>query len=53
MTNSIILYGPARSGKTLNADAIAEHYGCTGIIDEWDRDQPMAPKGGGACGHHH
>ena len=42
MTNSIILYGPARSGKTLNADAIAEHYGCTGIIDEWDRDQPMA-----------
>lgn len=38
MTNSIILYGPARSGKTLNADAIAKHYGCTGVADEWDRE---------------
>lgn len=30
---ALIVYGPQASGKTLNAQKIAERYGCTSIVD--------------------
>ena len=29
----VIVYGPPKSGKTLNRDAIAKHYSCDAIFD--------------------
>lgn len=35
-TNKIVvLYGPMASGKTRNAEAIAAHFGCTNIVDNF------------------
>lgn len=31
---SVIVYGPPASGKTVNAEALAEMYGCQKINDE-------------------
>jgi len=31
---TVVLYGPPRSGKTVNAEHIAKHYGCENIFDE-------------------
>lgn len=40
-TNTVILFGPQHSGKTLNRDHIAAHYGCTSIVDDWNKDLVM------------
>jgi hypothetical protein len=32
-----IVYGPARSGKTANKDALARKYGCTRVVDGWSQ----------------
>lgn len=31
----VVLYGPMASGKTRNAEAIAAHFGCTNIVDNF------------------
>jgi hypothetical protein len=33
---TVILYGPPASGKTRNADKIAEHFGCHRIVDNFN-----------------
>lgn len=33
MTKYIILHGPPRSGKTLNAQALKQHYNCDHVFD--------------------
>lgn len=32
---SVIIYGPQGCGKTRNAQALAQHFGLTNIIDPW------------------
>lgn len=41
----VVLYGPMASGKTHNAEAIAAHFGCTNIVDNFASGGAM---GGGA-----
>jgi hypothetical protein len=31
-----VIYGPPASGKTVNAERLQKHYGCSGICDDWD-----------------
>lgn len=38
---SICVYGPAKSGKSKNAKALANMYGLTKIDDELDRRVPV------------
>lgn len=33
---SVLIYGPQGCGKTLNAKALAAHYGLANIVDEMD-----------------
>ncbi|MEO0797185.1 MAG: hypothetical protein AAFX93_18685 [Verrucomicrobiota bacterium] len=35
MKRIVIIYGPAASGKTLNKDALRDHYKCDYICDAW------------------
>lgn len=35
---TMIVYGPPCSGKTLSAAAMAKHFGCTEVVDEWTKD---------------
>jgi hypothetical protein len=37
----LIVYGPAGSGKTRNAEKLMRHFGCTRIVDEWDGKRPL------------
>ncbi len=39
--STIIVHGPQGCGKTRNAAAIAAHFGCTQIVDEWDGCAPL------------
>lgn len=41
---TIIITGPQGSGKTLNSQKLAQHFGCNLIIEEWDGVSPC-PKG--------
>lgn len=41
----VVVYGPMASGKTHNAEAIAAHFGCTNIVDNFASGGAM---GGGA-----
>lgn len=41
----VIVYGPPKSGKTLNRDAIAKHYSCDAIFDGDDAYQIMNHEG--------
>jgi hypothetical protein len=36
LTPTVLVHGPAGCGKTRNAEAIRQHFGCEGVIDEWD-----------------
>lgn len=33
---TVIVYGEMRCGKTLNANAIARHFGCDAIVDDFN-----------------
>lgn len=33
-SKAVLLFGPQASGKTINAERIAKHYGCAAIVDE-------------------
>lgn len=41
----VVVYGPMASGKTHNAEAIAAHFGCTNIVDNFGEGRSV---GGGA-----
>lgn len=43
-TPSFFLFGPQGSGKSRNAQQLAELLGCTSIVDEWQPGQPV-PEG--------
>lgn len=36
MSNTVVIHGPQGCGKTRNAQALAAHFGCTRIIDDWN-----------------
>ena len=38
---SIVVYGPQGCGKTRHAKAIAEAFGLTTIVDDWDPRDPV------------
>ncbi len=38
---SIIVHGPQGCGKSKNAQAIATHFGCVSIVEEWDGRFPL------------
>jgi hypothetical protein len=42
---SVIVHGPMACGKTRNAKALAEHFGLTTIIDDWDGRQRVPSVG--------
>ena len=33
---TLIVYGPRGCGKTKNAEALAKHFGCSRILDDWN-----------------
>lgn len=35
MEKIVIIYGPKASGKTVNAEALREHFGCKRIVEDW------------------
>jgi Cdc6-like AAA superfamily ATPase len=37
-TGILVIYGPQGSGKTLNAEALAQHYERANVIDTWEQD---------------
>lgn len=38
---ALVIYGPQGCGKTTNASALAEHFGCVSIVDDWDGRAPL------------
>lgn len=36
MRKVVIVFGPPATGKTRNAEALKEHFGCTRVVDNWD-----------------
>lgn len=37
---TIVIHGPQGCGKTRNAEALAAHFGCARIVDDWNgRDE--------------
>ncbi len=37
----VIVYAPQGSGKTLHAQALMQHFGCSALIDEWRTGTPV------------
>ena len=36
MSNTVLIHGPQGCGKTRNAQALAAHFGCSRIVDDWN-----------------
>ncbi|HRO60252.1 MAG TPA: hypothetical protein PK177_13975 [Burkholderiaceae bacterium] len=36
-----MIYGPQGCGKTRNAAALAQHFGCEKVVDDWDGTQML------------
>jgi MoxR-like ATPase len=36
MSNTVVIHGPQGCGKTRNAQALAAHFGCSRIVDDWN-----------------
>lgn len=36
MAAPLVVYGPQGCGKTSNAQAIADYFHCTPVVDDWD-----------------
>jgi MoxR-like ATPase len=40
---TILIHGPQGCGKTRNAQALAAHFGCSKVVDDWNgRDRVVA-----------
>ncbi|MFA7278619.1 MAG: hypothetical protein WC100_00825 [Sterolibacterium sp.] len=40
---SVIIHGPQACGKSRNAKALAAHFNCSRIIDDWNERLPLLP----------
>lgn len=36
MFSTVVIHGPQGCGKTRNAQALAAHFGCSRIVDDWN-----------------
>ena len=36
MSNTVLIHGPQGCGKTRNAQALAAHFGCSSVVDDWN-----------------
>ncbi len=36
MSSTVVIHGPQGCGKTRNAQALAAHFGCSRIVDDWN-----------------
>lgn len=43
MSNTIVIHGPQGCGKTRNAQALAKHFGCSRIVDDWNGRSKVEP----------
>lgn len=43
MSATILIHGPKACGKTRNAQALAAHFGCSRIVDDWNGRDRVAP----------
>lgn len=43
MSNTIVIHGPQGCGKTRSAEALAKHFGCSHIVDDWNGRDKVAP----------
>lgn len=43
MSQTLILYNKAQGEKTQHAKAIADHYGCEGVVFGWTPEKAMWP----------
>jgi hypothetical protein len=41
--NTVIIYGPPRSGKTFNSEQLRHDYGCSSVVDGWQQGDPITP----------
>lgn len=41
---TVIIHGPQGCGKTTHAKALAAHFGCSYIVDNWNGEWPV-PEG--------
>lgn len=41
MPNTVVVHGPQGCGKTIYAEALAAHFGCSNVADEWDGTDPL------------
>lgn len=41
MAAPLVVYGPQGCGKTANAQAIADYFYCTSVVDDWDGRAPL------------
>ena len=35
MSNTVIIHGHQGCGETTNKDALAKHFGCSQVVDDW------------------
>lgn len=42
MSNTVLIHGPQACGKTRNAQALAAHFGCSKVVDDWNGRDPIA-----------
>jgi len=50
MSNTVLIHGPQGCGKTRNAQALAEHFGCSKVVDDWNGRDPIARRKMSAAG---
>lgn len=43
MSDTVLIHGPQGCGKTRNAAALAAHFGCSHIVDDWNGRDQVAP----------
>lgn len=42
MSNTVLIHGPQGCGKTRSAQALAAHFGCSQVVDDWNGRDPIA-----------
>ena len=40
MSNTVLIHGPQGCGKIRNAQALAAHFGCSQVVDDWNGRWP-------------
>lgn len=52
MVSPLVIYGPQGCGKTRNASALADHFRCTMIVDDWDGRSALPDGALALCAHY-